>query len=72
MMKEIINWIIEQELQFLDDYPALVLPIAEEFEIEVSCAQSIVDTVVEWERDSSKIDSLEERLNKRFPDIVIK
>ena len=71
-MKKIIQFIIDQKLVSLDDYPTLVNPIAEEFDLEVSCAQSIVDTVVEWETDSNTIDSLEALLIKRFPDVVTK
>jgi len=71
-MKKIIDWIIEQQLESVDFYQSLVIPLSEEFGIEVSCAQSIVDTVVEWELDPNTIDSLEVLLNKRFPDIVIK
>jgi len=69
-MKKIIKFIIDQKLESLDDYPSLVIPISEEFNLEVSCAQSIVDTVVEWETDANTIDSLEELLMKRFPDVV--
>jgi len=69
-MKKIIQYIIDQQLQSLDDYPTLVNPIAEEFNLEVSCAQSLIDTVIEWETDPNTIDSLEELLSKRFPDIV--
>lgn len=69
-MKKIINFIIDQQLESLDDYPTLVNPIAEEFSLEVSCAQSIIDTVVEWETDANTIDSLEALLIKRFPDVV--
>jgi len=71
-MKKIIEFIIDQRLESLDDYPTLVNPIAEEFGLEVSCAQSIIDTVVEWETDANTILSLEELLIKRFPDIVTK
>jgi len=69
-MKKIIQYIIDQQLQSLDDYPTLVIPISEEFGLDVSCAQSLIDTVVEWETDANTIDSLEELLSKRFPDIV--
>ena len=69
-MKKIIKFIINQQLESLDDYHTLVIPISEEFNLEVSCAQSIIDTVVEWETDANTIDSLEELLMKRFPDIV--
>jgi len=69
-MKKIIGFIIDQELESLDDYPTLVNPIAEEFGLETSCAQSIIDTVIEWETDPNTILSLEELLGKRFPDVV--
>lgn len=69
-INKIIHWIIDQQHESIDSYPELVNPIAEEFDLEVSCAQSVIDTVVEWETDPNTIDSLEELLNKRFPDIV--
>ena len=69
-MKKIIEWIMKQEMQFLNDYPKLALPLSEEFNLDISCAQSIVDSVIEWEKDSNTIESLEELLNKRFPDVV--
>ena len=71
-MKKIIDWIIEQGHKTVDTYQDLVIPLSEEFDLVISCAQSVVDTVVEWETDSNTIDSLEDLLNKRFPDIVIK
>jgi hypothetical protein len=71
-MKKIIDWIIDQQLESVDLYQRLVLPLSEEFNIRICCAQSIVDGVVEWELDPNTIDSLEVLLNKRFPDIVIK
>lgn len=70
-MKKIINWVIDQKHETIDTYPALVEPLSIEFEIEISCAQSIIDTIVEWETDANTIDSLEDLLNKRFPNIVI-
>ena len=70
-MKKIINWVIDQEHETIDTYPTLVEPLSIEFGLDVSCAQSIIDTIVEWETDSNTIDSLENLLNKRFPDIVI-
>jgi len=69
-MRNIIQFIIDQQHETIDTYPTLVLPIAEEFNIGVSCAQSIIDTVIEWETDPHTIDSLEVLLTKRFPDIV--
>jgi hypothetical protein len=69
-MKKIIQFIIDQQHETIDTYPTLVLPIAEKFNIEASCAQSIIDTVMEWETDPNTINSLDELLQKRFPDIV--
>ncbi len=69
-MKKIINWVIDQGHETIDTYPTLVEPLSIEFGIEISCAQSIIDTVMEWETDPNTIDSLEELLNKRFPDVV--
>ena len=69
-INKIIHWIIDQQMASLDDYPQLVNPLAEEFSLETSCSQSIIDTIVEWETDPNTIDNLEELLNKRFPDIV--
>jgi hypothetical protein len=71
-MKKIIDWIINQGHKTIDTFPSLVEPLSMKFGVEVSCAQSLIDTVIEWETDSNTIDSLEELLNKRFPDIVIK
>jgi hypothetical protein len=71
-MKKIINWIVDQEHESIDTYQSLVLPMSEELDIEISCAQSIIDTVIEWETDSNTIFSLEELLIKRFPDIKTK
>jgi len=70
MIKKIIHWIIDQQLDSLDDYPTLVNPMAEEFGLDVSCTQSIIDTVMEWETNANTIDSLELVLHRRFPDIV--
>lgn len=69
-MKKIINWIIDQKQETIDTYPALVEPLSLKFNLEISCTQAIIDAVIEWETDSNTIESLEELLNKRFPDIV--
>ena len=69
-MKKIISWIIDQEHETIDKYPCLALPLSIQFGIKISCAQEIMNTVIEWETDPNTIDSLEELLNKRFPDIV--
>ena len=71
-MKKIINWVIDQQQESIDTYPALVEPLSTEFGLEISCAQSIIDTIVEWETDANTIDSLEGLLIKRFPDVVTK
>jgi hypothetical protein len=71
-MKKIISWIIDQGHETIDTYQSLVLPMSEELDIEISCAKSIIDTVVEWETDSNTIDSLDELLIKRFPNIKTK
>jgi|AntRauMFilla1563_2_1112583.scaffolds.fasta_scaffold71374_1 hypothetical protein len=70
-MKKIIDWIIEQRLESLDDYPKLVNPMTEEFTLSLDKAENIINTVVEWECDSNTIYSLEEVLNEKFPEIVI-
>ena len=69
-MKKIIQFIIDQGHETIDTYPEIVNPLAEEFGLETSCAQSIIDAVIEWETDPNTIDCLEELLLKRFPDIV--
>jgi hypothetical protein len=69
-MKKVIDFIIAQQLATIEEYDTLVSPLVEEFGIEASCAQSIIETVVEWELDPNTIDSLEELLIKRFPDFV--
>jgi hypothetical protein len=71
-MKKIISWIIDQGHETIDTYQSLVLPMSEELDIEISCAQSIIDTVIVWETDSNTIDSLDELLIKRFPDFKTK
>ena len=70
MIKKIIDWIIDQQYESIDDYPQLVEPLIEKFGLETSCAQAFIDAVIEWETDAVTIDSLEEFLQKRFPDIV--
>jgi len=69
-MKKIISWIIDQGHETIDTFPQLVLPLSKKFNLDISCAQSIMDSVIEWETDSNTIDSLDELLTKRFPDIV--
>lgn len=70
MIKKIIDWIIEQEKESIDEYPALAAPLTEEFILPLETAENIMNTVIEWETDPNTIDSLEELLQKRFPDLV--
>ena len=66
MIKKIIDWIIAQEKESIDEYPALAAPMTEEFVLPLETAEAIMDTVIEWETDVNTIDSLEELLNKKF------
>ena len=68
-MKKIIKFIIAQELELLDDYPNLIQPIADTFNLDYGIAESIINTVIEWEC-SSTVDSLEEVLVRKFPLVV--
>lgn len=70
MIKKIIDWIIEQEKESIDEYPALAQPLSEKFPIDVGIAEGIMNTVIEWETDPNTIDSLEELLNKKFPSLM--
>ena len=69
-INKIIHWIIDQQYDSIDNYPNLIVPLSLEFELEADCAEELINTVIEWETDPNTIDSLEELLNKRFPDIV--
>ena len=68
-MKKIIEFIIDQELESLDDYPTLIQPIADEFNLDFGIAEGIVNTVINWEC-SDTVDSLEEILVRSFPSVV--
>lgn len=69
MIKKIINWIIDQKLESIDDYPALAEPIADEFNLDFGIAEGIINTVIEWEC-SNTVNSLEETLVRKFPSVV--
>ena len=69
-MQKIIKFIIDQQLESLDDYPSLAQPIADEFNLDFGIAEGIVNTVIEWETDESINDSLEEILVRKFPSVV--
>jgi len=69
-MKKIISWIIDQKHETIDEYPSLALPLSKKFGIDISCAKSIMDAVIEWETNLYPMESLEELLIKRFSDIV--
>jgi len=70
MIKKIIDWIVAQEKESLDEYPALASPMTEEFVLPLETCENIMNAVIEWETDANTIDSLEELLQKRFPDLV--
>jgi hypothetical protein len=69
-INKIIHWIIDQQYDSIDHYPNLIVPLSLEFDLKGDCAEEFINTVIEWETDPNTIDSLEELLNKRFPDIV--
>ena len=69
-MQKIINFIIDQQLESLDDYPNLIQPIANEFNIDFGIAEGIINTVIEWENDISIHESLDEILVRKFPSVV--
>ena len=68
-MKKIIKFIIAQELESLDDYPSLIQPIANAFNLDYGIAEGIINTVIEWEC-SDTVNSLEKVLVKKFPSVV--
>lgn len=69
-MKEIIQFIIEQQHKTIDEYPTLAKPIAEKFGLDLGVAEGIMMSVMEWETSTTTIDSLEEFLQKKFPTTV--
>lgn len=71
-MQKIIMFIIDQQLESLDDYPTLIQPIADEFNLDFGIADGIILAVIDWETNSATIDSLEEFLGKKFPTYVTK
>ena len=68
-MKKLIDFIIAQEHDTIDDYPTLIQPIADEFNLDYGIAEGIINTVIEWEC-SSAVNSLEEILVRKFPSVV--
>ena len=70
-MKKIIKFIMDQELELLDDYPTLIEPIATEFDVDLGVAEGIINTVIEWER-LNEYESLETVLENKFPSYVTK
>lgn len=72
-MKTIIDFIIKQDLE-LHEFPTLVKPLSENFNIRtrdenqqnINPAESLVNTVIEWEQDINSLDTLEKRLNDKF------
>jgi len=68
-MKKVIQFIIDKQLVSLDDYPSLAEPITKEFDLDLATANDIINTVIEWEC-SSTTDSLEEVLNRKYPNFL--
>lgn len=69
-MQKIIKFIIDQQPESLDDYPSLIQPIANEFNLDYGIAEGIINTVLEWESDLNISDSLDEILVRKFPSVV--
>jgi len=65
-MKEIIQFIIDQQHETIDEYPSLAKPISEKFGIDLDVAEGIMMSVMEWETSTTTTDSLEEHLSKKF------
>ena len=70
VMKNIIKFIIDQELTILDDYTKLIDPISKEFSLSSKIATDIINVVIEWESNEGIHDSLEKYLINKFPNIV--
>ena len=68
-MKKIIDFIIDQKLESINEYPTLIQPIANEFNIDFGIAKGIINTVIEWECSNTP-DCLEEVLVRKFPSVV--
>jgi len=71
-MRKIIEFIIDQKLDSLDEFPSLIEPIVDKFGLDYGIAEGIINTVIEWETNLSTIDSLELVLHRKFPSIVTK
>lgn len=72
-MKRVISFIIAQNLESVDDYPSLVKPLTEIFDIRsrngesgLKIAEQVVNTILEWENNVTIYDSLEKVLNEKF------
>lgn len=70
MIKKIIDWIIEQEKESIDDYPKLVQPLAEKFDLKPEISESIINTIIGWESDTCPPSSLENVLTMKFAHIL--
>lgn len=68
-MRKIIDFIVEQELETIDEYPSLAEPISEKFSIDIGTAEAIMNIVIDWECLKHG-DSLEKILNKKFPSLA--
>ena len=66
-IKKIIDWVVDQEKQSIDDYPALAKPLADKFDLDYKVAEQIMNSIIEWECDINTVYSLEDILLKKFP-----
>lgn len=73
-MKKVIDFIVEQKLETIDNYPDLIKPISEKFNISThdgkhqgeDAAELLIECVVYWELHPENPYSLESILNKKF------
>ena len=68
-MKKILDFIVEQQVDSIEDLPKLVQPISTKFNLDIGIAEAIINTVIDWECSSTP-ESLERILNRKFPSIV--
>jgi len=72
-MVRVVNFLIAQESESAEDFRSLVKPLNEIFDIRsrqgekgIKVAEQVIDTVIEWEKDTSIYTSLEKTLNDKF------
>ena len=73
-MKRVIDFIVEQKLSSIDDFPGIIKLINENFNIQtkdgkhqgMEAAEMVIDHVIDWETRTEISDSLEKILNENF------